>query len=209
MLKNKKKLGPKQLTLIKAAEQCFSRDGYYHTTIREIALAAHTNSCMIGYYFGSKENLLLNVIDLRVKTFREIMTRPAQKPKSPLQCLLNLSETYIKKVFNEVVFYRLVIQLQTIGSEENVLSRIYKYKAQNYEYINEIVREGVALGAFHESADVEILISVITSTANYYVLNLQYLKLSASFGGEDKKFLSRIFPDAVSRMHKLLKAAVK
>lgn len=208
MVRAKKNLSPKHLRLIKAAEQCFSRNGYYHTTIREIALAAHTNSCMITYYFGSKENLLLSIIDFKGTTFREMTPRPAQKLKSPLQHLLNLSEAYMKKVFSEVTFHRLVIQLNAIFHKEKVLSRLHGYKIKNYEFLNEIVQEGIALGVFHKDTEVENLLTVITSTTNYYILNLHYLRLSANFEGNDKKFLSKILPNAVLRLHKLLKAAV-
>jgi AcrR family transcriptional regulator len=49
--------------LLDTAEQLFAEQGFATTPVREIAAAAGVNPAMVHYYFGSKQALLLAVLD--------------------------------------------------------------------------------------------------------------------------------------------------
>src|SRR5690606_16196960 len=49
--------------IFKTAEDLFFRNGYYATTIRDIATEAAVNSSMVNYYFQTKENLYLQILE--------------------------------------------------------------------------------------------------------------------------------------------------
>ncbi len=55
--------------ILKAAEDLFFRKGYHATTIRNIAAEASVNNAMVNYYFQSKENLYLAVLQQLQKSF--------------------------------------------------------------------------------------------------------------------------------------------
>lgn len=50
--------------IIQAAVGLFSRQGYGNTGLRELAAAADVNLAMINYFFGSKKNLLKEILDV-------------------------------------------------------------------------------------------------------------------------------------------------
>lgn len=49
--------------IIEAAELLFARNGYSATSLREITETAGVNIAAVNYHFGSKENLLVEILD--------------------------------------------------------------------------------------------------------------------------------------------------
>lgn len=49
--------------IIEAAEVLFARNGYAATSLREITYTAKVNIAAVNYHFGSKENLLVEILD--------------------------------------------------------------------------------------------------------------------------------------------------
>ena len=49
--------------IIAAAEVLFARHGYAGTSLRDITEAAHVNVAAVNYHFGSKEGLLVEILD--------------------------------------------------------------------------------------------------------------------------------------------------
>lgn len=49
--------------IIRAAEVLFARDGYAATSMRQITDIAGVNIAAVNYHFGSKENLLTEILD--------------------------------------------------------------------------------------------------------------------------------------------------
>ena len=56
--------------ILKAATDLFCRKGYHLTTIRDIAESASVNSAMVSYYFRSKENLYLHILEALPADFK-------------------------------------------------------------------------------------------------------------------------------------------
>lgn len=54
---------PTRERIITAAELLFARQGYAATSVREITEAAGVNIAAVNYHFGSKENLLVEILD--------------------------------------------------------------------------------------------------------------------------------------------------
>ena len=48
--------------LLAGAKQCLVERGWAHTTVRDIAAAAHVSHAAIGYHFGSREALLTQAL---------------------------------------------------------------------------------------------------------------------------------------------------
>lgn len=201
-------MNPKKLKLIKAAEKCFAKQGYTQTSIREIADAADTNSCMITYYFGSKENLIIELIDFRAKTFRGLMSVYQLGNKNSIQVLLILAKVYLRNVFSEISFYVIIIQLYVTGNEKLLLSKLYALRAENLAFVEELVYRGKDEGVFSYETRAEGLSDLITASANHFVINLPFLKWKAGYTGGDQKFLALLRSSAIEELQKLLMASI-
>jgi AcrR family transcriptional regulator len=68
--------GPSQTReqIIRAAREQFAERGYTHTTLRSVAAAAHVHPGLLHHYFGSKQQLYREALDLPVDPW-EVLTR--------------------------------------------------------------------------------------------------------------------------------------
>lgn len=57
--------------ILQEAELLFARHGYASTSVREITEAADANLAAVNYHFGSKENLLIELLDRVVAPINE------------------------------------------------------------------------------------------------------------------------------------------
>jgi len=69
--------------IINAATRLFAEKGYDGTSTREICEAAEVNIAAINYHFGSKENLLLHIIQQYSSELLASSRRILQAPHSP------------------------------------------------------------------------------------------------------------------------------
>ena len=79
--------------LLDTAEELFSKHGFYHTNIREIAAAANCNIASVNYYFGSKEKLYIEVWRHQLLIMRERIVTGIEKVMSE-----NVKETYLEEL---------------------------------------------------------------------------------------------------------------
>ncbi|MCZ6663464.1 MAG: TetR family transcriptional regulator, partial [Actinobacteria bacterium] len=49
--------------IVRAAEILFAKEGYAGTSLRQITESAGVNIAAVNYHFGSKENLLIEILD--------------------------------------------------------------------------------------------------------------------------------------------------
>lgn len=63
--------------LIDAARQCLVEEGHGACSVKMIATRAGVNHGLVHHYFGSKENLWLELIRREVQEIRELMQIPA------------------------------------------------------------------------------------------------------------------------------------
>lgn len=57
--------------ILRAAEVLFAREGFANTSMREITDAADVNIAAVNYHFGSKERLLIEILDRIVAPLNE------------------------------------------------------------------------------------------------------------------------------------------
>lgn len=61
--------------ILRAAVTLFARRGYGNTGLRELATAADVNLAMINYFFGSKKNLLKEILDVFFSGYLKIVKK--------------------------------------------------------------------------------------------------------------------------------------
>jgi len=57
--------------LLDAAEELFAVKGFSHTSMREITCQAEANLASVNYYFGSKENLIMEILERKLIPINE------------------------------------------------------------------------------------------------------------------------------------------
>ena len=82
--------------IIEAAYDLFGKVGYTATTVRMIATQADVSISAIPYYFGSKENLFMQVSDISFKEFEDRFSEINLKINS----YLNSSSKDIKQAYS-------------------------------------------------------------------------------------------------------------
>ena len=57
--------------LLDAAERLFAEQGFDSTSLRQITAAAGANLAAVNYHFGSKEDLIVEVLDRKIKPMND------------------------------------------------------------------------------------------------------------------------------------------
>ena len=128
----------------------FSRRGFHAVTIKDIAAATGLNTSLIYYYFGSKEDLFLQTVQVAVdRAFRqfEVLT---QGHTAPDQIIHAWIETHIAQ-------RELIRKLVEIGLDYakagNRVARIDAAMHQFYDreraVLSDTIRAGIAQGLFN------------------------------------------------------------
>ena len=86
--------------ILSAARELFEEKGFDLTSVREIATKADVNVALINYHFGSKENLLLAIMEQSVGTTRLKLNDINQSPSTPIEKLMQVIELYVDKIFS-------------------------------------------------------------------------------------------------------------
>lgn len=122
----------KKETIEHSAELLFSSKGYHATSLRDIAKNAEVNVAMIIYYFKSKENLLLGIIQKLYdasEAIRSEMQIAGQDPQKKIQVFAYKSQQEFTRLINVC---KIVIQLQTIDVSLRVNNILRKTKEKHY-----------------------------------------------------------------------------
>src|SRR5262249_41893297 len=77
----------KRSEIIAAAIRVLARDGIAEATTRKIAKEAGVNQAMLGYYIGSKDDLLLAVLQEMMRLTGEIARSALPADRDPLMAL--------------------------------------------------------------------------------------------------------------------------
>ncbi|MDR3434356.1 MAG: TetR/AcrR family transcriptional regulator [Rouxiella aceris] len=148
--------------LLDSAFDLFANQNYSSVRIKDIAKATGLNSALIYYYFGSKEDLFLKVIEAAVeKAFLQFDTIAANSA-SPKQILFSWIEIHILQF---TLMQKLAkISLDYANTHEhmtNIDKAIKKFYEKESVVLKNTLKEGIAAGQFREvnPADMSMFIS--------------------------------------------------
>src|SRR5690606_26559127 len=96
--------------ILDVAEALFCRYGSGATTVRLIAQSAGINISMLNYYFRSKENLFLTVLERRIRRFKQAVGIVPQEGMGTIEQLAGYMGIYIDHIGSNLPFYRLMIR---------------------------------------------------------------------------------------------------
>ncbi len=157
--------------ILDVAEELFSQHGFDGVSIRELAKKADINIAMISYYFGSKENLYVAVIERKMVTIREDIGEAFPNGEGlAWDKLTYIIDRYVDKIVGNRKFMNIVFSELGTSQREHIHAFLSKRFADNQLAFKDIIEEGVKKGEFRP-VDAQLAIVSIIGPMKLYVSN--------------------------------------
>src|SRR5438270_9137770 len=154
--------------IIAAASKVLAEKGYEATTLREISREAQAAQGLVHYYFGGKDELLVEVLQAAGRRFHQRMEHLAQR--APVDRSLETVLTQIReRVDLEPDVYRLRYESFSLGLHNSLIEpRVRERLAQRRKEIGSVIAKVLENsertdGAKHSSLDPTILAALLLS----------------------------------------------
>jgi AcrR family transcriptional regulator len=133
-------------TILKIAQEIFSKFGYRKTTLDDIANAVRKGKSSLYYYFKSKEDLFQAVVMKEVEVLARELDKVVNRNTDPVDKLRDYMLTKITTFRNLANFYNaLENDVTAIGFIEDIKNR---YEQDEIRLIKRILIEGVRKNEF-------------------------------------------------------------
>lgn len=159
-------------SILRAAIRIFAAHGYDGGRIEQISRAAKSHDRMIYYYFGSKEQLYVEVLEKLYGDIRNTETRMNLTALEPREAIRRLVEFTFDHHDQNVDFVR-IVSIENIHNAEYV-KQSTSIKAMNsniLEALGTTLRRGAELGLFREGLEPLDVHLLINSFSFYRVSN--------------------------------------
>ncbi|TKC04980.1 TetR/AcrR family transcriptional regulator [Pedobacter frigoris] len=153
----------KRANILEAAEKLFSELGYEGASTRQIAKEAGANMAMINYYFGSKEGVFMEIMTLRIQSFKDELNRINNDNLTGMEKLLKVVEGYAKRILCNRAFHKMMHRELSLPQRPEMFDTIKNAMAENMLVIERIIVNGIEDGSFRP-VDVRMLIATIMGT---------------------------------------------
>ncbi len=147
--------------IVKAADRLFYQKGYNLTSFSDIAVASKVPRGNLNYYFKTKDEALLAVIQYRVAEMQQMLQNWEQQYKFPLQRLQRYAKI-VANVKNEVVLYGCPMGTLNVelGKTQQALQLITKEQFEIFEQW--IKKQFQAMGCSKNAAELTMHLMVRT-----------------------------------------------
>lgn len=167
----------KREKILYAAKNLFLEKGYKGTSVRQIAKFAEVNVAMISYYFGSKEKLLQELMETRIKDLSHRLDELSHDDHiEPIEKLAMSVQIYIERIFSNVkvaaIFHREIAVMEKISLK----TRMVQSFIDNANNIRSIIIEGQTKNVFRKDIDVDLSILTIIATIVQFAQSRFYTK---------------------------------
>jgi len=158
--------------IVEVATAEFAAHGYAGARVDEIAARTRTTKRMIYYYFGSKENLYLAVLEKAYAQIRAIERTVKIDELAPEMALRKLAEATYDHHTTHPEFIRLV-SIENIHQAENVKRSkvIVTQNASAIDLLTEVLERGAREGVFRDDLDAVDVHMMISAYACFHVAN--------------------------------------
>lgn len=158
--------------LLRAAVQVFDKKGYSAASVREIVELASVTKPALYYHFGSKEGILVAILQEGLEEFRKTTTRAIEAPGTTRERLSGLCEGFYGLFMENVPLIRVVHR--AFHDPAGVVPQfdLMAFERSLEEAIGRVVADGVAAGEMSASdpADVALaLMGVIGAAASRHL----------------------------------------
>ena len=142
--------------------QLFQQKGYRGVSVDEICLQAGITKPTLYYYFHNKEELFARVLERRLKNFHEAISAAG----SLAERLQNVARTILESFESDYSF--LLRDRENLKQPENLARVRVAFRTELYQPINDLMREGIALGELADQ-DAELLTLAFLGIVNNFI----------------------------------------
>lgn len=169
--------------ILQAAVKVFARDGYSGGRVDAISKAADSNDRMLYYYFTSKENLFVRVLEHTYEQFNKAEGKLRLDLNAPVQALQDL----VAFIWNYYVRHPEFVAILTIenlhkGRHARQSGELKRLSGEAVGVLQPIIEAGQQQGLFRSDVDIKHLYLMIASLCYFYNSNQHTL---SSFLGEN------------------------
>lgn len=193
----------KKTDIIEAAERLFCEFGYEGTSTRQIAKESGANMAMINYYFGSKEGVLLEIMESRISGFKSQLNAIEEEKISPKEKILKVVEQYTARIFLNISFHKLMHRELSLTQRPEIFLKIKEAMAQNLTVIESIIKRGITEGIFRQ-VDIRMTIISIMGTISMAATSPNKVIPDQSFDINNKKDRLQLRDRLVSHLQDLI-----
>ncbi|MEM9284826.1 MAG: TetR family transcriptional regulator [Pseudomonadota bacterium] len=163
-----KKPNDTRQSLIAAAATLMGEKDTLDISLAEIGRRANANSALIKYYFGSKEGLLMAVLEQDFATGLRRLERLVQSDRSPEDKMRLHIKGLVETYHSHPYLNRLVQKMSREALPENVERLADAFIKPISEAQSKILEDGVAAGVFRPIAPWSFYFQVVGSASHIY-----------------------------------------
>lgn len=169
--------------ILEAAVKVFTRDGYSGGRVESISREAESNDRMLYYYFGSKEQLFICVLEHTYEQFNKAESRLKLDLSQPLVALQELV-AFVWHYYVKHPEFVAILSNENLhsGKHAQQSSELRRLSGEAVGVLKPIIEAGQAQGLFREVLDIKHVYLMIASLCYFYNSNRHTL---SSFLGED------------------------
>ncbi|KJZ37438.1 TetR/AcrR family transcriptional regulator [Pseudomonas fluorescens] len=169
--------------ILKAAVKVFTRDGYAGGRIEQISSEAESNDRMIYYYFGSKENLFVRVLEHTYEAFNHAESMLRLDLSNPVQALRE-RVAFVWHYYVKHPEFVAILNIENLheGKHARQSSELRRLSGATLGVITPLIEAGQRQGVFRQDVDINHVYLMIASLCYFYNSNRHTL---TSFLGQD------------------------
>jgi TetR/AcrR family fatty acid metabolism transcriptional regulator len=193
----RKKQEEKYNKILEAATRVFAREGFHNAKIEDVAKEAGVAHGTVYLYFGGKDDLLISIFQENLEGLVEYVGLEVEKEANAEDKLRRMISLQIELIeTNSELAELMLVEFPQTGKflSNSVIHDLAAY----IDMIANILKEGVAEGAFDDSIDVNVVATVIYSgiqgTATRWILEEMKYPLKKVAEEISDVFLSGIKP---------------
>lgn len=151
--------------ITKGALKVFSKYGFYGTTIKKITEASGLSYGLVYYYFPSKEQVFIYLVEEALRQSQEVFERALGNEGTAWEKLESLAETLLHESFSgdSSLYFYIMLQALSQGDEfPELQSKIAEYSQRLYEMMSPIVMAGQAEDSVAEGDPVALIAAFLS-----------------------------------------------
>jgi len=165
----------KKQHIMDTAESLFSINGFDATSTREIAETAGVNVAMISYYFGSKENLLIDIVQRFSQEIRTRIQRAYESDPLPNERMKKITRAYLDYSLEHPDPIMIAHRELGVSMRPTLQAMIQETYTQVREMVSSTLIQGQEQGIYR-AVDISLLIQAIGSMVDRMTIELYTYK---------------------------------
>jgi len=179
-------MSEKKFAILDAAEELIAVNGYRSTTTRMIAEEAGVNVAMLSYYFGSKEQLLKELIDRHSANVKQLLEQITGQQDHAVTTFRKFLFAFVDYSFENPK--PVIIAIREIGllnQRPDILKDLQKTMLEVHGMFMGVLVEAKKSGHLR-NIDIELSVLTFSSTVESYLVNLFMFEDGFPFLGIEK-----------------------